>query len=96
MTTLRVKPGVQPPNLWIAAAVTQVAHDMGLESVTITSGLDGTHRGDSKHYQLAALDIRRYDMDDAEGFSANLQAQLGDNYDVVLEATHIHCEYDPA
>ena len=70
---------------------------MGQELV-ITSGMDGKHMEGSKHYTGDACDYRTHyftsDKDVALAASI-LRHRLGDNYDVVIEKTHIHCEYDP-
>lgn len=72
-----------------------IAHGAQL---VITSGVDGTHMQNSKHYEGLALDYRTRDMneDDVKSVAVscmNLLAPMG--YDVVLETDHIHIEYDP-
>jgi len=63
----------------------------------ITSAREGTHSKGSLHYTGAALDVRTRDMNGSakEGYAADLQVALGDDFDVVIEPTHIHVEYDP-
>lgn len=63
----------------------------------ITSTYEGSHSPSSLHYDLflfGAVDYRRPKRD-AEIIVKELQEELGENYDVVLEKTHIHVEYDP-
>jgi hypothetical protein len=65
--------------------------------LVITSGVDGTHKQDSKHYEGLALDYRTRDLSGREvevaGKVAAALNPLG--YDVVLEKDHLHVEYDP-
>jgi len=62
----------------------------------ITAGLDGTHRHNSKHYKNAAIDVRRRDLtaDQLPLVVEDLQKLLGDDFDIVIEPTHIHIELD--
>ena len=68
------------------------------EGVTITSVLDGVHRQDSKHYIGEGIDLRTYTLGDFERLDvARAMAEtLGSDYDVILEADHLHVEYDAA
>jgi len=64
------------------------------EELTITSTFEGTHSAGSLHYANLAIDIRRPPC--GLGYvRANIARKLGDAYDVILESTHIHIEYDP-
>lgn len=74
---------------------------------TITSMQDGRHSANSLHYRdgiCRAFDVRT--RDEAPGYaqwSDDLKRELADairnalgrDYDVVVERTHIHIEYDP-
>ena len=66
-----------------------------------TSALDGRHMKGSLHYQGLAVDLRTHTLpggykgEGAKKATALLRAYLGADYDVVLEATHIHVEFDP-
>ena len=68
---MKVKRGVQPPNLYIFAAAVNVYGRLGiLGSLRVTSGLEGKHDRLSGHYQLRALDFGtkwadRFDTGDA-------------------------------
>ena len=55
---LKVKGGVLPKNLVIAAAAANAASEMAV-TATITSGSDGQHMKGSRHYTYDALDFRR-------------------------------------
>jgi hypothetical protein len=97
-----IKDGVQPRGLvsmW--AAISNVSFDMGLD-VTITACIDGKHSKNSRHYYLAALDLRSKDMPEPvkAQFRSRLAAELGSEYDVLLEGAgtpneHFHLEFDP-
>lgn len=64
--------------------------------LVITSANDGKHMKGSKHYSGEALDLRIWNlMGDEAAVTAELQKELGPDYDVVLEKDHIHLEYDP-
>ena len=67
----------------------------GMTSLVITSAVDGPHSTTSLHHEGHAVDLRSRTLPDDIGMAANLAADLGDDYDVVLEPTHIHVEYDP-
>jgi hypothetical protein len=61
---------------------------------TITSTTLGKHMYKSKHYTGDAFDIRLETKNNAL-FYCSIKKMLGRNYDVILETTHIHVEYDP-
>lgn len=70
---------------------------------TVTSGEDGSHMAQSKHYTGDAIDFRTKDVLNRNTLSAmvNLvRLRLGSDYDVLLESLnqpneHLHVEYDP-
>ena len=66
------------------------------ETLVVTCGLDGTHSAGSLHYYGLALDFRTYYFSDQtkKEVARRLQEFLGDDFDVVLEATHCHVEWD--
>ena len=70
----------------------------GYPQGTITSGMDGQHSPKSWHYEGRAIDLRTNDMQqqDIEQMVAWLRAVFpkSDGYDVVIEATHLHVEYE--
>jgi hypothetical protein len=69
-----------------------------------TSAVDGKHMEGSFHAKGLALDLRTRDLHQTTVYSlaAGLRARLnGDEklnrpYQVIIEADHIHVEYDPA
>lgn len=101
--TLTLKPGViVSQQVIIAASLVNVADQLGLAEVVITSGRDGSHMANSLHYRDRALDFRTHHLADAakHAFIALLKTKLGPDYDVILEGLgtpneHGHAEYDP-
>jgi hypothetical protein len=65
------------------------------QEAEFTSVVDGTHSKHSRHYVGMAFDLRIWYLTNQDDFVVWLQAHLGDSYDVVLESTHIHVEFDP-
>lgn len=63
--------------------------------MTITSGKDGAHMADSKHYRGLAVDIRTRDMMKVSNVVAALKSHFFMQLDIVFEVDHIHIEYDP-
>jgi hypothetical protein len=63
----------------------------------ITSGAEGPHMVNSLHPLGKALDfrIRTLTTTQQQTILLALRAALGAQFDVVLEKTHIHCEFDP-
>ena len=66
------------------------------KTCTVTSGTDGEHGKQSKHYTGYALDLRIRDLqvELLQPIVQGLQKGLGQDYDVVLERDHVHVEYD--
>jgi hypothetical protein len=102
---LSVKQGVKvggiQPEIILALIVTEgLFHDMRLPC-TLTSAEDSDqHMPSSYHYKGLAVDIRLPSkFSDTPGIDLAvcnaLTNALGKEYDVVLESTHIHIEYDP-
>lgn len=57
--------------------------------------MDGKHKKGSRHYVGLAVDIRIWYVKNPQVFADSIKKLLGKHYDVVLEKTHIHVEYDP-
>jgi hypothetical protein len=88
--------GIQPETL----LALQVAHGFYQElgyDVVITSALDGDHKQGSLHYSGHAIDLRTRNLRplDAQLLWHSIREALGSSYDVVLEETHLHIEFDP-
>jgi len=63
--------------------------------LVITSLTDGRHKVDSLHYRGQAADIRIRGLADPVAVVTRLKNELDEWFDIVLEADHIHFEYDP-
>lgn len=79
--------------------------EMGIQDnrACITSVMDGRHMEGSKHYEGNAFDLRTWadsygtqlSRSEKAYLAHRLEEVLGCDWDVVIESTHIHCEYDP-
>lgn len=99
-TVFAVKPGVildsKPEMEYARRHVARVWQSRGFP-LTVTSGLDGRHSAQSKHYVGLAEDYRTRDVPKSmvEQMASEIRAVLGRDYDVVVESDHLHVEYDP-
>lgn len=61
-----------------------------------TSVMDGDHKAGSLHYRGRAFDLRVRDVvpERRKAFRDALRRALGPEYDVVLEPSHVHVEWD--
>ncbi len=96
---LKFKPGVsllgmQPQMNCVFLSAEPIWYSQGADLV-VTSVTDGAHSRGSRHYIGCAVDLRKHDLRDPEAAAKRLGEALGDQYDVVLESTHIHVEWDP-
>ena len=96
---MRLKKGVILTGLQLEMRQVKIAAEAiwknnGQECV-ITSGLDGKHSVGSLHPFGYALDLRTnyFDKITKIKVSNELQIELGQDYEVHLESTHIHVEY---
>lgn len=64
-----------------------------LAALWITCGSDGDHGISSLHPYGLALDFRL--PPNPQVAAAEMRKELGCNYDIIVEKTHIHSEYDP-
>jgi hypothetical protein len=93
------KPGVDVagirPEIMLALLVAQGAY--APYDVIVTSVRDGKHSLTSLHYAGQAVDLRTRHVPDDQHQA--IRDRLGDaltiDYDVLLEADHIHVEYQP-
>jgi hypothetical protein len=70
-------------------------------NLVVTSLRDGKHKprsgNTSLHYSGKAVDLRTWNVPDQSLLPAIVQAmraQLGPDFDIVLEKDHVHCEFD--
>lgn len=97
---LKLKPGVRAHGLDVEGLLGIVVASSVYEALgydcTVTSITDGRHGVDSHHHIGWAFDLRSRDIPPSvrPHLVANLKSALP-GYDVVVESTHIHVEYDP-
>lgn len=94
---MRIKPGVRiyglkPETVIGLLIVESVCRDRE-EIFRLTSGMEGLHGRASLHLAGYAFDMGL--VNDSAGLVAELKTCLGKDFDVVLEATHIHVEFQP-
>lgn len=73
--------------------IERIVYKITRVELVITSTYEGTHSAGSFHYSDEAVDIRRANKPDV--VVQELRRELGPDYDVVLQNSHIHIEYDP-
>lgn len=107
----RVLPNVNlvgvTPQCFFAMAITSQVFDHYNRDCVITSAKDGKHSDGSLHYTGNAFDVRikhldgndkditEGDLQQARIIAFDIKHSIGDQYDVVVEANHIHIEFDP-
>ena len=80
----------------MAIAYTIACKCYGQYDCVITSANDSKHGPNSLHYKGQALDLRTRHLN-GQGLQSvyhKLKESLGEQFDVVLEADHIHIEFD--
>jgi hypothetical protein len=98
---LNLKPGVRitgmRTEILLAAVATMRVYEEAGHDFTITACVDGKHTTGSFPYAGAAIDVRTRELApaDVQKILAQIKACLGDDFDVVLEADHIHIEFQP-
>ena len=73
--------------------IANIIWSLDQEEFVITSTYEGTHSEGSLHYANLAVDIRENQKNPLT--IVEIRRELGADYDVILEADHIHIEYDP-
>lgn len=99
---IQIKPGVNlsglRPEMIIAVLAANAVYQKHNYPLVLTSVTDGKHGRNSLHYVGLAIDFRtNFINHDNEKviIKDKIKECLGDQFDVVLEATHIHVEYQP-
>lgn len=91
--------GLRPEMLACLWPVAGVYGSHGVEVCTVTSGTEpGPHKRGSLHFNGLALDfrtIRASRLVDWQRVADEVREALTDEFDVVLEATHLHVEFHP-
>ncbi len=97
----KLKPGVRltgiRPEILFALMTAERAYNRAGHELVVTSCVDGKHGRASLHYSGAAVDLRTRDVpaDLVQAIVAEIREALGADFDVVLEDTHLHIEYQP-
>lgn len=92
-----INPNINPEIMIALFIAAHQYNEVGVEMVW-TSGRDGKHSNKSKHYRGDAVDLRIWNLPDdvsPKEMAQRIRSKLNHHYDVVLEKTHIHIEYDP-
>ena len=99
---LRLKEGVkikglQPEMVLAAQIVEGVYASYNNAECVITSVRDGIHNTHSFHYVGYAIDFRTRHIPGGwlHKLERDIKRALGSEFDVVLEKTHLHVEFDP-
>lgn len=98
-TLLSIKPGVRIRGLsnecLLGITIAHSVYSLTEDVMTITSITDGDHMAGSLHNTGDAFDLRLPVKRMGVNLVSALREALGGDFDVVLEADHIHVEYDP-
>lgn len=98
---MRIKSGVNisgiRPEIVLALIIARSVYSEHNTPLVVTCVQDGKHMPGSLHYLGLAADIRTGDLKpkDRSVVRKKLKESLGPQYDVVLEKTHIHIEFQP-
>ena len=84
--------GIRPE---MAVALTVI--DSLWPDLVVPSVIDSSHSVGSLHYVGAAADLRTRDLtlDEVHARVSTLKDALGQDFDVVIEKSHVHVEYQP-
>ena len=84
------------PMAFAATVVEGAYRELGFDAI-VTCCDGGNHSNTSLHYVGAALDFRTNFMTDEQkqALHAKLVARLGQDFDAVLESSHLHLEHQP-
>ena len=73
--------------------VASIYESLDKTELVVTSTYEGTHHSSSLHYCNDAYDVR-LPLSDTHKILRAIAGALGPDYDVLLELTHMHIEYD--
>lgn len=95
-----LKPGVRVlgvrPEMVLAFGIMRPIFERHGQPFVITSIVEGTHSRASLHYTGCAGDLRRpADATVAAQIVTECKSALGEDFDVILEIDHLHCEFQP-
>jgi hypothetical protein len=88
--------GIRPEVLLAVVAAEGVFEEAGVDLV-LTACVDGKHSLGSLHYAGQVVDIRTRDVppEMRQKLAARVRECVGEDYDMILEETHMHLEYQP-
>lgn len=97
--------GVQEPMLGALNTIGEAFYEQDGQACIITSTTEGKHKTGSMHYLGLAVDLRRYHLNPRQVSLIYVKLQrvlneyiltegLHGKFDVVLEQTHFHIEFD--
>ena len=82
--------------IFYACCVAEIVYKKYGAECVVTSANDGKHGDKTLHHKGLAVDWRTWNLNGrVMEVAAEIRAELGPDYDVVVESDHIHCEYDP-
>lgn len=90
--------GIQPEILLAIIIADGVWKSLGTVELVITCLTDShKHRPKSLHNKGQAVDLRTNNLAAgvAQNYAGVLRQSLGQDYDVVIEPSHLHLEFDP-
>lgn len=92
-----INPAGMSPELLFGLLVCEQIYDDWGYSLVITSLNDSKHMSGSLHYSGNAADIRTRDLKDPAKslIPKKIKETLHPDYDIVVEPTHLHIEYQP-
>ncbi len=85
------------PEMVVALIITKDAFMGRGANCVITSGIEGRHGRGSLHLVGAALDFRTGSMsrEQVSEIAVEIRDGLGVDFDVVVESSHLHIEFQP-
>ncbi len=85
-----------PEALYAWTVAIEAARHVGADSLVMSGGREGAHSRKSKHWSGLAFDcyVTDWTLKRAQ-FRDALRESLPLDYDVVLEDSHVHVEFDP-
>jgi hypothetical protein len=86
------------PEIMLAIIVAERAYQSHGYELVITSLTDGKHSRTSLHYAGCAVDLRTRNLANdqvVQTIANEIREGLNDEFDVVVESTHIHIEWQP-
>ena len=91
---LSIKPGVKfdKDSLAMSHMLATLLRLTYAGEVVITSGTDGVHKPNSRHYKGEAVDIRTANLPDPGAFQKLLSDALGQQFTVLDEGDHLHVQ----